>query len=97
MIRDWDTIYDWFLVNYGHLDFKLSPLFREEDSQKFYFHILHKQNNTNIGKINFEKVLELTLNDLELRKLLFDALLKSNGHRLDNNFKPIKEIKKFKL
>ena len=35
--------------------------------------------------------------DRELRKLLFDALFRQYGYRVDNDFSPLKEIKEFKL
>ena len=41
--------------------------------------------------------MDFTANDGELRKLLFNALLKQYGYRVDNDFTQLKKIKEFKL
>ena len=54
-------------------------------------HILSEVN------VVLEKIMAFTANDEELRKLLFNALLKQYGYRVDNDFTPLKEIKEFRL
>ena len=88
---------NWFSDTYNYLGFELSVLYQDEEDLKFYFGVLYNNNKTDMRRINLERVLELTLGDMELRKLIFDTLLTSNGYRIDGDFTPIKQIKEFKL
>jgi hypothetical protein len=84
----------WFNETYGHLGFKISEPYQDEENLKFYFGILYNNNKTDISRVNLENVMDY---HFEIRKLLFDALLKSHGYRLDNDFTPLKKIKEFEL
>ena len=87
---------DWFLENYGHLGFKLSTYYGD-NSLGLRCDIIINDEISRITGINIGKIMDFTGRDTELRKLLFDALLRQNGYRLDNNFIPLKQIKEFKL
>lgn len=87
----------WFLLNYEHLGFDLSPFYQDEDNLKFYFGILYNNNKTGMCRISLENVLDFTTHDLELRKLIFDTLLTTYGYRVDGDFTPIKKVKQFEL
>jgi hypothetical protein len=97
MMNSYQILKKWFLENYEHLGFKLSGLYQDEENLNFYFRILHNNNKTVIHRINLEKVMDFTSGDSELRKILFDALLRQNGYRVDGDFTPLKQIKEFNL
>ena len=86
----------WFNANYSHLGFKLSTYYGD-DSHGLKCDIMINDEISRITGINIEKVMGFSGRDTELRKLLFDALLKQNGYRLDNDFTPLKKIKQFEL
>ncbi len=88
---------NWFDINYGHLGFGITPYYHNEGSLEPRFDILKFGGQTEIKDLNLEKIMDFTANDGELRKLLFNALLKQYGYRVDNDFTPLKEIKEFKL
>jgi hypothetical protein len=87
---------DWFLENYGHLGFKLSTYYGDDDLI-LRCDIMFNEEISRITGLNIEKVMDFTVGNSDLRKLLFDALLRQNGYRLDNDFMPLKQMKEFKL
>jgi len=87
---------NWFEINYGHLGFSIAPYYYNEGLEP-RFDILKFGGQTEIKDLNLEKIMDFTANDGELRKLLFNALLKQYGYRVDNDFTPLKEIKEFRL
>jgi hypothetical protein len=87
---------DWFLENYGHLGFKLSPYYGDDDLI-LRCDIMYNNETSRITGMNIEKVMDLTAGDRDLRKILFDALLRQNGYRVDGDFTPLKQIKEFNL
>ena len=93
----YNNLKSWFRLNYGHLDFDLSPYYIDEENLKPYFGILYRNNKTRITRVSLENIFDFTSYCPELKKLIFDALLQSYGYRLDNNFTPIKKIKEFEL
>lgn len=86
----------WFNANYSHLGFKLSTYYGNDDLI-LRCDIMYNNETSRITGIDIEKVMDFTAGDSDLRKLLFDALLKQNGYRLDNDFTPLKKIKQFEL
>ncbi len=96
-MESYNRLKNWFSDTYNYLGFELSPLFQDEENLKFYFGVLYKNNETDIRRISLERVLDFTLGNWELRKLIFDTLLTSHGYRLDNDFTPIKKINKLEL
>ena len=97
MIALYAILSTWFDETYGHLGFKISEPYQDEENLKFYFGILHNNNKTDIRRVNLENIMDFTVGDFELRKLIFDTLLQSHGYRLDNDFIPLKKIKEFEL
>jgi hypothetical protein len=97
MNSSYTRLKNWFLDNYGHLGFDLSPLYQDTQDLKFYFGVLYNNNKTEMVRISLERVLDFTVGDKELRKLIFDTLLTTYGYRLDGDFTPIKKIKQFEL
>jgi hypothetical protein len=77
----------WFEFNYNHLGYQVTHCYTTEDLIT-KFDILRFGRETEIKELNC---------DGELRKLLFDALFRQHGYRVDNDFTPLKEIKEFKL
>lgn len=88
---------NWFEINYGHLGFSITPYYHNEGSLEPRFDILRFGGQTEIKDLNLEKIMDFTANNGELRKLLFDALFRQHGYRVDNDFIPLKEIKEFRL
>jgi len=86
----------WFRVNYSHLGYDLTPYYIGEDLVP-KFDILKFGRETEIKELNLEKIMDFSGSDRELRKLLFDALFRQYGYRVDNDFSPLKEIKEFRL
>lgn len=86
----------WFRINYSHLGYSLTPYYNDENLVP-RFDILRFGRETEIKELNLEKIMDFSAGDGELRKLLFDALFKQHGYRVDNDFTPLKEIKEFKL
>lgn len=86
----------WFRINYGHLGYDLTPCYITEDLVT-KFDVLRFGRETEIKELNLEKIMDFSVGDGELRKLLFDALFRQHGYRVDNDFIPLKEIKEFRL
>lgn len=102
MLKDYESLKKWFEESYGHLGYSLSHyyyIFGDDftDNKTINFRVLYFGEKTKIKGISLEKVIDLTTNDNNLRKLLFDALFRQHGYRVDNDFTPIKEMKKIKL
>jgi hypothetical protein len=97
MIALYAILSTWFDETYGHLGFKISEPYQDGEDLKFYFGILYNNNKTDIRRVNLERVMDFTVGDFELRRLLFNTLLQSHGYRLDNDFTPLKKIKQFEL
>jgi hypothetical protein len=91
------TLNKWFNETYGHLGFKISEPHQNEEDLKFYFYIQHTNNKTNICRVNLEKIVDLTGDNIELRKMLFTTLLKHHGCKVCFDFRPVKKIKQFEL
>ena len=87
----------WFLENYGHLGYDLSPFYDIDDDLICRFNILQFGRKTEIKELNLEKIMDFTAGDSSLRKLLFDALFRQHGYSVGNDFIPLKQIKEFKL
>jgi hypothetical protein len=86
----------WFRINYNHLGYSLTPCYTTEDLIT-KFDVLRFGRETEIKELNLEKIMDFSVSDSELRKLLFDALFRQHGYRVDNDFTPLKEIKEFRL
>ena len=86
----------WFRINYGHLGYDLTPYYNDENLVP-KFDILRFGRETELKELNLEKIMDFSAGDRELRKLLFDALFRQHGYRVDNDFTPLKEIKEFRL
>lgn len=87
---------EWFNENYGHLGYDMSTFYQTDDLI-CRFDILQYGEMTKIQNLNLEKIMDFTVGNSELRKLLFDALFRQQGYRLDNDFVPLKKINKLKL
>ena len=87
----------WFRVNYSHLGYDLTPYYTVGEDLVPRFDILKFGRETEIKGLNLEKIMDFSAGDGELRKLLFDALFRQHGYRVDNDFIPLKEIKEFRL
>jgi hypothetical protein len=92
----YDSFKRWFRRNYGHLGYDLTPCYNDENLVP-KFDILRFGRETELKELNLEKIMDFSAGDRELRKLLFDALFRQHGYRVDNDFTPLKEIKEFKL
>jgi len=86
----------WFIINYNHLGYDLTPYHNDENLVP-RFDILRFGRETEIKELNLEKIMDFTSGNRELRKLLFDALFRQHGYRVDNDFTPLKQVKEFKL
>jgi hypothetical protein len=86
----------WFRLNYGHIGYDLTPYYNDENLVP-KFDILRFGRETELKELNLEKIMDFSAGDRELRKLLFDALFRQHGYRVDNDFVPLKQINKFKL
>jgi len=86
----------WFRLNYGHIGYDLTPYYTGDDLI-IKFDILQFGRKTEIKELNLEKIMDFTSGNIELKKLLFDALLRQHGYRVDNDFIPLKQVKEFKL
>jgi len=86
----------WFDFNYNHLGYQITPCYTTEDLIT-KFDVLRFGRETEIKELNLEKIMDFSVGNRELRKLLFDALFRQHGYRVDNDFTPLKEIKEFKL
>lgn len=87
----------WFNENYGHLGYDLSTFYQNSDDLICRFDVLYFGTITELNGLNLEKIMDFTAGNSELRKLLFDALFRQHGYRIDGDFTPIKQIKEFKL
>ena len=65
----------WFRINYGHLGYDLTPCYITEDLVT-KFDVLRFGRETEIKELNLEKIMDFSVGDGELRKLLFDALFR---------------------
>jgi len=92
----YDSFKRWFIRNYGYLGYDLSPMYSGENLVP-KFDILRFGRETELKELNLEKIMDFSAGDRELRKLLFDALFRQHGYRVDNDFTPLKEIKEFRL
>ena len=88
---------EWFVENYGHLGYDLSTFYDINNDLVPRVDVLHFGRTTKLGGLNIKKIMDFTAGDSDLRKLLFDALLRQYGYRVDGDFLPIKQIKEFKL
>ena len=86
----------WFKVQYGHLGFTVSNCYSSSDLI-FRIDILQYNEITRLNNLNLEKIMDFTAGNSDLRKMLFDALFRQYGYRLDGDFTPIKQVKEFKL
>ena len=86
----------WFNENYSHLGYDMSTFYQTDDFV-CRFDILQHGEITKLQSLNLEKIMDFTAGNSELRKLLFDALFRQHGYRIDGDFTPIKQIKEFKL
>ena len=87
----------WFRINYSHLGYDLTPYYTVGEDLVPRFDILRFGRETEIKELNLEKIMDFSVGDVALRKLLFDALFRQHGYRVDNDFTPLKEIKEFRL
>ena len=87
----------WFRINYSHLGYDLTPYYTVGEDLIPKFDILKFGRETEIKELNLEKIMDFTSGNRELRKLLFDALFRQYGYRVDNDFTPLKQVKEFKL
>lgn len=82
----------WFDSNYGDLGLCFSDLYLDNR-----FDILYTDGSVFVSELNISKIRNFSKNDTGTLGLLFDAILRHNGQRLDRNFTPIKQVKEFKL
>ena len=87
----------WFRENYGHLGYDLSTFYDIDNDLICRFDILRFGRKTEIRGLNLERIMDFTAGDSDLRKILFDALFRHHGYRVDGDFLPLKQIKEFKL
>jgi len=86
----------WFKAQYGHLGFTVSNCYSGSDLI-FRIDILQYNEITRLNNLNLEKIMDFTAGNSDLRKMLFDALFRQYGYRLDGDFTPTKQVKEFKL
>lgn len=82
----------WFNDNYSDFGLCLSELYLDNR-----FDILHRNGGVFISELNISRIKDFSKNDSGVWGLIFDALLRQHGQRLDHNFTPIKQVKEFKL
>jgi hypothetical protein len=87
----------WFNDNYGHLGYSLSEVYVSECDLVTRFDILRFGIKTKMNNLSLEKIADFIVVDVDLLKLVFDALFRHHGYVLDEYFKPIKQVKEFKL
>lgn len=97
MTQLYQTLKIWFLENYGQLGFNLSPFYYINNDLLPRFNILRFGSRTEINGLSLEKIMDFTVGDSDLKKLLFDALFRQHGYNLGNDFVPLKQVKEFKL
>ena len=88
---------NWFRLNYSHLGYDLTPYYTVGEDLIPKFDILKFGRETEIKELNLEKIMDFTSRNPEVKKLLFDALFRQHGYRVDNDFTPLKQVKEFKL
>tara|TARA_R110000803_G_scaffold101737_1_gene169726 strand:- start:236 stop:526 length:291 start_codon:yes stop_codon:yes gene_type:complete len=88
---------NWFRLNYSHLGYDLTPYYTVGEDLIPKFDILKFGRETEIKELNLEKITDFTSANPEVKKLLFDALFRQHGYRIDNDFVPLKQVKEFKL
>jgi hypothetical protein len=87
----------WFNDNYGHLGYSLSEVYVTEYDLVTRFDILKFGMKTKMNNLSLEKIMDFIVTDINLMKLVFDALFRHHGYGTDEDFKPIKQVKEFKL
>ena len=87
----------WFNENYSHLGYDLSTFYDINNDLVPRFDVLYFGTTTKLTELNLEKIMDFTAGDSDLRKLLFDALFRQYGYRVDEDFLPLKRVKEFKL
>lgn len=87
----------WFNDNYGHLGYSLSEFYVSEYDLVTRFDILKFGIKTKMNNLSLEKIADFIVTDINLMKLIFDSLFRHHGYTLDEDFKPIKQVKEFKL
>ena len=87
----------WFNENYGHLGYDMSTFYETNNDLICRFDVLYFGTTTELNGLNLEKIMDFTAGNSDLRKLLFDALFRQHGYRVDGDFTPIKQVKEFKL
>ena len=95
MLEKYRNISLWFQKEYGHLGLSLSKLMIDDEGI-YRFDILHKGSISKLSGYSFNKLLDLIVTDDEFKKLIFDALLRSENY-FSIDFKPKQKINKFKL
>ena len=95
MLEKYRNISLWFQKEYGHLGLSLSKLTIDDDGI-YRFDILYKGCVSKLTGFNFNKVLDFIVTDDEFKKLIFDALLRSEDY-FNMDFKPKQKINKFTL
>lgn len=91
------TLRKWFNDNYGHLGYSLSEVYISEHDLVIRFDILKFGIKTKMNNLSLEKIMDFIVTDINLMKLLFDALFRHHGYEIGEDFKPIKQVKEFKI
>jgi hypothetical protein len=96
MLETYSDFRRWFNETYGYLSFSMSDFYVGEMGT-LRFDVLHNNNVSDLNNLNIDKILDFIGGDSEMSELLFDALFRQNGYRVDNDFTPLKQVKEFKL
>ena len=100
-----NEIEEWFLEEFGHLGFDLTPMMYNPESFTPVRKVIYEGEEVPYLQITPEVAQDLPLQQLyfgvdvveELRNYIREVLLRFLENRKDKDFKPIQKLNKFKL